>query len=97
MTKEEAEEIAIAVEKKVLASGIKTITVNLIRELVDNELFVRGLGKKLEKQQMIGIPYYNLNQVIFTKSNENSNITTNNPEAVNLELAEIILKQYALK
>jgi ribonucleoside-triphosphate reductase len=97
VTSAEAEDIAIAVEKKVLASGIKTITVHLVRELVDNELFVRGLNKKLEKQQMIGIPNFNLNQVIFTKSNENSNITTNNPEAVNLEIAEIILKQYALK
>jgi len=97
ITAEQAEEIAIAVEKKVLASGIKTITVNLVRELVDNELFIRGLGRKLEKQQTIGIPYYNLNQVIFTKSNENSNITANNPEAVNLEISEIILKQYALK
>ena len=95
--KEEAEEIAIAVEKKVLASGIKTVTVSLIRELVDNELFSKGLGKKLEKQQMIGMPSFNLNQIIFTKSNENSNITANNPEAVNLEIAEVILKQYALK
>lgn len=97
ISKEDAEEVAAAVEKKVLASGIKTITVNLVRELVDNELFIRGLSKKLEKQQTIGIPNFNLNQIIFTKSNENSNITANNPEAVNLELAEIILKQYALK
>ncbi len=97
VSKEEADEIAMAVEKKVLASGIKTVTVNLIRELVDNELFTKGLGKKLEKQQTIGIPSFNLNQMIFTKSNENSNITANNPEAVNLEIAEVILKQYALK
>ena len=97
ITKEEAEEIAIAVEKKILASGIKTISVGLIRELVDNELFIKGLGKKLEKQQILGIPTFNLNQIIFQKSNENSNITTNNPEAVNLSIAEVILKQYALK
>ena len=97
ISKEEAEDIAIAVEKKVLASGMKTLTVNLVRELVDNELFVKGLGKKLEKQQIIGIPSFNLNQIVYAKSNENSNITANNPEAVNFEIAEIILKQYALK
>jgi len=97
ITKEEAESIAISVEKKVLGSGMKTITVSLVRELVDNELFERGLGKKLEKQQILGIPSFNLNQMIFTKSNENSNITANNPEAVNMEIAEVILKQYALK
>jgi ribonucleoside-triphosphate reductase len=97
VSNQEAEEIAISVEKKVLASGMKTISVSLVRELVDNELFERGLGKKLEKQQILGIPSFNLNQIIFTKSNENSNITTNNPEAVNLSVAEVILKQYALK
>jgi len=97
ITKEEAESIAVSVEKKVLGSGMKTITVSLVRELVDNELFERGLGKKLEKQQTLGIPSFNLNQIIFTKSNENSNITANNPEAVNMEIAEVILKQYALK
>jgi transcriptional regulator NrdR family protein len=42
ISKEQAEEIAISVEKKVIASGIGTITVNLVRELVDNEMFVRG-------------------------------------------------------
>jgi ribonucleoside-triphosphate reductase len=97
ITKEEAESIAVSVEKKVLGSGMKTITVSLVRELVDNELFERGLGKKLEKQQTLGIPSFNLNQIIFTKSNENSNIAANNPEAVNMEIAEVILKQYALK
>lgn len=93
----ESTEIADAVEKKVFTSGIKTISVSLIRELVDNELFVRGYDKKLEKQGIIGMPYYNLKQLIYSKSNENSNVAANNPEAVNLAIAENTLKQYALK
>lgn len=95
--RDKAIEIGEAVEKKVFSSGIKTISVSLIRELVDNELFVRGYDKKLEKQGIIGMPYYNLKKLIFDKSNENSNVAANNPEAVNLAIAENTLKQYALK
>lgn len=93
----EAKKIADAVEQKVFASGIKILSVSLIRELVDNELFVRGYGKKLQKQSVLGMPTYNLRQFIMSSSKENSNILTNNPEAVNLAIAETILKQYALK
>ncbi len=93
----EAEDIALAVERRVSASGIKSISVSLLRELVNNELFERGHKKKLSKQEILGIAVYNLNQLIFAKTNENSNIMTNNPEAVNLAIAENTLKQYALK
>jgi ribonucleoside-triphosphate reductase len=97
ISKSEAEEIGSSVEKKVFSSGIKTISVSLIRELVNNELFTRGLNKKLEKQEILGMPVFNVSQVIFNKTNENSNITSNNPEAVSLAIAENTLKQYALK
>lgn len=97
MDKGEANEIALAVEKKVFNSGIKTISVSLIRELVDNELFVRGHSRKVEHQAIVGMPIYNLRQVIFSKSKENSNILSNNPEAVSLAIAENALKQFALK
>lgn len=92
-----ASEIAKAVEKKVFASGIQRISTSLIRELVDNELFERGLSAKLEKQGLIGMPKFDLEELIFAKSKENSNITANNPEAINLSIAENTLKQYALK
>lgn len=90
-------EVASAVEKKIFASGISRISTSLIRELVDNELFDRGFSVKLEKQAIIGMPKYDIEQLIFSKNNENSNIATNNPEAINLAIAEHALKQYALK
>jgi len=93
----EAEDIALAVERRLSVSGMKSISVSLIRELVNNELFERGHKRKLSKQEILGIAVYNLNQLIFAKSNENSNIMANNPEAVNLAIAETVLKQYALK
>lgn len=97
LKQEEAEDIAFAVERKVLSSGIKTININLLRELVDNELFERGYQAKLKKQEIIGMSTYNINQLILSNTKENSNIKSNNPEAVNLGIAETILKQYALK
>jgi len=97
LPEKDAEDIAISVEKKVSRAGVKTITTSLLRELVNNELFEKGLTKKLEKQEILGISAYNLNQIIFSKNVENSNVVTNNPEAVNLAIAEVVLKQYALK
>ena len=94
---EVAHEIARAVERKVFDSGISRISTSLIRELADNELFERGLAAKLERQKSIGIPKYDLDELIYSKSKENSNIAANNPEAINLAIAETTLKQYALQ
>ncbi|NTU69279.1 anaerobic ribonucleoside-triphosphate reductase [bacterium] len=97
LKQEEADDIAFTVERKILGSGIKNINVNLVREIVDNELFERGYQAKLKKQEVIGMSTYNINQLIFANTKENSNIKQNNPEAVNLGIAETILKQFALK
>lgn len=93
----DARKIAGAVEQKVLDSGMQRISTSLIRELVDNELFERGFSSKLNRQSVIGMPKYDLDQLIFSRSKENSNITANNPEAINLAIAETTLKQYALE
>lgn len=92
-----AKNIAKAVEERVLGSGMNKITTSLIRELVDNELFELGYQKKLEKQASIGLPKSDIEELIFSKSQENSNIGTNNPEAIQFSLSETILKQYALQ
>lgn len=94
---EVAEEIASVVEQRVFSSGLNRISTSLIRELVDNELFERGYSKKLEKQAVLGMPKYDLDELILSKNKENSNIATNNPEAINLAIAENTLKQYALQ
>jgi ribonucleoside-triphosphate reductase len=91
-----ARKVAGAVEEKVLASGLSRISTALIRELVDNELFERGLTGRLERQKVIGMPRFDLANLIYSKSQENSNITSNNPEAINLAIAETVLKQFAL-
>ncbi|HUS59239.1 MAG TPA: anaerobic ribonucleoside-triphosphate reductase [Planctomycetota bacterium] len=93
----DARKIAGTVEAKILNSGLSRVSTSLIRELVDNELFDRGFSSKLAKQSVIGMPKYDLDQLIFSRSKENSNITANNPEAINLAIAETTLKQYALQ
>ena len=92
-----AAEIASQVEKRVMGSGLTRISTSVVRELVDNELFERGMTARLERQAVLGIPKYDLEMVINAKSKENSNIAQNNPEAINLTIAENTLKQYALR
>jgi len=89
--------IAKAVEKKIFDLGLSEISTSLIRELVDNELFVRGYEHKWRKQKIIGMPTFDLKQLFLSKSKENSNIGTNNPEAINLTIAENTIKQYMLQ
>ena len=91
-----ADRIAHNVEKKIVASGLKQVVTGFIRELVDSELLELGYGKKIKEQTSLGIPTYDLQELIFSKSLENSNIASHNPEAVNLVIAETTLKQYAL-
>lgn len=89
--------IAKAVEKKLFDLGLSEISTSLIRELVDNELFARGYEHKWRKQKIIGIPTFDLKQLFLSKSKENSNIGNNNPEAINLTIAENTIKQYMLQ
>ncbi|MFH1541287.1 MAG: anaerobic ribonucleoside-triphosphate reductase [Elusimicrobiota bacterium] len=96
ITQKDAHKIACNVEKKILFSGMNKITTSLIRSLVDNELLISGYSSKIKKQTLIGIPSFDLGQIIFQKNLENSNVAVHNPEAINLAIAEITLKQYAL-
>ncbi|HER24172.1 MAG TPA: anaerobic ribonucleoside-triphosphate reductase [Candidatus Atribacteria bacterium] len=89
--------IAKAVENKIVDLNLSEISTSLIRELVDNELFTMGYEQKWRKQKVIGMPTFDLKQLFLSKSKENSNIGTNNPEAINLTIAENTIKQYMLQ
>lgn len=88
--------IAKAVENQVIASALTTVNSTLIRELVNNELVARGYHEQLRDLSLYRVPRDYVDSLMFTKSTENSNIVNNNPEAVNLGLAELLLKQWAL-
>lgn len=92
----QAREIAKEVEKKLISSKLSIVNTNLIRELVNNELVTKGYSDQLSTQKILGMPAYNVRQVIFSKNKDNANIKYNNPEAINLAIAGNVLKQFAL-
>lgn len=88
--------VAKAVENRIISGNIETVNTTLIRELVNNELAERGFGRRLQDLSLYGVPREFVEQLMYTKSSENSNIVNNNAEAVNLGIAELVLKQWAL-
>ncbi len=92
-----AQSVAKEVENMVIKSSIKTLNTALIRELVNNVLSDRNHNEQLQDLSIYRIPKKFVEQLMFTKPTENSNIVNNNPEAVNLGLAELVLKQWGLE
>ncbi len=91
-----AEEIAAAVEDRIDSTNLVTVTTAIIREMVDLELLERGMTIAHKRHSHLGLPMWDVDQIIRNANKENSN-TTHNPESVNLTLAETILKEYALR
>ncbi|HEY3374107.1 MAG TPA: anaerobic ribonucleoside-triphosphate reductase [Candidatus Aquicultor sp.] len=91
-----ADEIASTVEKKLFDSNFSSVTTSIIRELVDLELLQRNLTIMHKKHSHLGLPMYDVEEIIMNANKENSN-TTHNPESINLTLAETILKEFALR
>jgi anaerobic ribonucleoside-triphosphate reductase len=96
LSPETAISIAKSVENWIIESDIQTVNTTLVRELVNNELAERGHKEQLRDLSIYGVPVDFVEQLMFTKSTENSNIVNNNAEAVNLGIAELVLKQWAL-
>ena len=91
-----AEEIAEAVEDRIERSNLMTVTTAIIRELVDLEFLERGLTVMHKRHSQLGLPMWDVEQIITNANKENSN-TTHNPESINLTIAETILKEFALR
>lgn len=87
--------ISKEVESQIISSNLKTITAPLIRELVDAKLIEQGLEKARWMHTRLGMPLYDVNQLILHPNKENANVP-HGPEATNLTLAENIKKEYAL-
>ncbi len=94
---DEAHGIAKAVENKAFAWQGSEIGTTLIREMVNNELEERGYKTQLQDLAQFSIAKATLENIMFEKSEENSNIKSNNPEAVTQTIGEYVLKQYALR
>ena len=90
-----AQDISIEVENIVKRSGINVITAPLIREMVNAKLLERGLERERRLHTRLGVPLYDVEQLIAHPNKENANVP-HGPEATNLTLAENIKKEYAL-
>jgi len=93
--RELAEIIGLEVEKQVKKLSVNFITAPLIRELVDVKLLEYGLEDIRKKHTRLGVPIYDVRQIIINKNRENAN-TPHNPEATNLTLSQNIKKEFAL-
>lgn len=91
-----AEDIAEAVEDRIDRTNLMTVTTAIIREMVDLELLERGMTHAHKKHTHLGLPMWDVEQIITNANKENSN-TTHNPESINLTIAETILKEFALR
>lgn len=87
--------ISKEVEGQIIASNLKVVTAPLVRELVDAKLIENGLEKARWMHTRLGMPLYDVNQLILHPNKENANVP-HGPEATNLTLAEHIKKEYAL-
>lgn len=90
-----AEVISLEVENNIRRSGIKIITAPLVREMVNAKLLERGLEGHRRQHTRLGVPLFDVDQLITRPNKENANVP-HGPEATNLTLAENIKKEYAL-
>ena len=90
-----AESISLEVEEVILTSSISMVTSPLIRELVDAKLIERGMEHARKMHTRLGVPLYDVEQMIMHPNKENANVP-HGPEATNLTLAESIKKEYGL-
>ena len=91
-----ADEVATAVEARVLRSGLRRISTQLLRELVDNELFERGFATKLRRHAPIGLPRYDLEQLIFVDDAKSEFAYPKTPGEVRELIASRIFREYSL-
>jgi ribonucleoside-triphosphate reductase len=74
--------------------GTKSYDTQFLRRLAESHLSMMGIPLK---NSALAMPISTVESLVIGNSKENSNITSNNPEAVNLGIAEYVLKQYNLR
>lgn len=90
------EEVAEVVEKQIFRMELSKVTGPLIRELVCVELLRRGREDLYQKYRRIGIPIYDLRNIIMVHDETNSSNNPHTPETTNMSIAGSIKKDYAL-
>ncbi|MGZ7066669.1 MAG: anaerobic ribonucleoside-triphosphate reductase [Methanobacterium sp.] len=94
-SKEVAEEIATDAWKELKKLDVEYLTAPMIREIVNTKLVEHGLETLRRKYTRVGIPVYNITNLIQNGSRDNANMI-HNPETVHKYVADEALKQYSL-
>ena len=94
-SEELAEEIATDACKELKKLDVDYLTAPMIREIVNTKLVENGLETLRRKYTRLGIPVYNITNLIQNGSRDNANMI-HNPETVHKYVADEALKQYAL-
>nr|WP_319374929.1 anaerobic ribonucleoside-triphosphate reductase [uncultured Methanobacterium sp.] len=90
-----ADKIATEVWKEVRKLDVEYLTAPMLREMVNTKLVEHGLETLRRKYTRLGIPVYNITNLIQNGSRDNANMI-HNPETVHKYVADEALKQYAL-
>ena len=90
------EEVAEVVEKQIFRMELSKVTGPLIRELVCVELLRRGREDLYRKYYRIGIPVYDLGNIILAHNEAVSSNNPHTPETTNMTIAGSMKKDYAL-
>ncbi len=95
INQQNAEFVAREVEKEIGRLRLNYVTSPLIREIVNVKLLEHGLEKERAQYTRLGMPVYDVKNLIERGSRENANLQYN-PESVHKLMADQISKEYAL-
>jgi len=88
-------EIAKKVEEELQGLKLEYVTAPLIREIANVKLIESGLEEIRAKYTRLGMPVYDVKNLIEIPSKENANLQYN-PESIHKLLADQVSKEYAL-
>ena len=92
---EEATRISKNVVNSIKKNNLESIRTSLIRDLINTQLFRKGLLDEAEDSMKLGMSIYDYENLIREGCNDNANIQYS-PEMINKYASDSIAKQYAL-
>ena len=90
-----ADKIATEVYKELKKLELDYLTAPIIREMVNTKLTENGLESLRRKYTRLGMPVYNITNLIENGNKDNANMM-HNPETIHKYVADESLKQYTL-
>jgi len=92
---DDAEKVSWDVEQHLVKLNLAFVTAPLIREIVNVKLLERGLEHIRASYTRLGMPVYDVTQLIHSGSKENANLQ-HNPETIHKLMADQIAREYTL-